>query len=148
MHASDYENSNSKMVLTTQGRLVGEDQRRSIRITVTESSRTVEQLNGYENTVANSESFTNTPDAYRYFLAALDKAEFTKARRTNTPDPVGTCALGNVYIYEIQDGSSEVMNHWSSTCGPGSFGGNGSLTRTLFQNQITGYTTFASKITL
>lgn len=147
--ATDYANTNSKMVYTLQGPVVGNDARRSVRITVTSTNRTIEQINGYQGQVVNSKTYTNNMEGYQYFLASLNNAGYTKERRTRTPDSQGACAIGQTYIFEIIDGTDIAMNRWSSSCGgQGTYGGNTANTRILFENQITDYSQFISDIDL
>src|SRR3989338_5151263 len=69
----DYENNDAaKVSWTQQGRLVGDDQRRAVRVTVTKSKRTVEILDFYAERVEKSDEFANSPEAFSAFVRALD----------------------------------------------------------------------------
>src|SRR5688500_1602323 len=93
----EHDNAESAVKLTIQGRLVGEDQRQSVRVTVTQSQRKIELLSGYNENVGKSQTFANTPAAYSTFLQALNNANYTKQRKGATEDERGTCPTGNRY---------------------------------------------------
>ena len=148
---ADYdENSSASVSWTMQGRIVGEDQFRSVRITVTPRSRTVELLNGYNQISERQQEFGNTPEAFRTFARALDLANFGKERTVAVADVRGVCPLGNRYIYRISEGAKEVMRSWSTTCQTtdGPFSGNPILVAQLFKNQITDYHKFMNNVQL
>lgn len=149
---ADYAGSDSASVsLTTQGKLVGEDQRKAIRITVTKSKRVVEVLDGYEQRVLKSTEQPNTAESFANFTRALDRQNFGKERNVPTPDDRGMCPLGNRYIYRLTDGATEIMRTWSTSCSKaeGPFAGtNPSLIRQLFSLQITDYNKFTSGVKL
>lgn len=150
----DYENKDRASVSwTQQGVLVGEDQRRSIRVIVTRNNRMVEVLDGYEQRVEKSQQYTNTPAAFSAFVRALDDASFGLERDVSEPDERGMCPTGNIFIYRLTDVGTEIMRTWSGNCSRagGSFGGstkNASLIARLFKAQITGYSDFVSGVKL
>lgn len=148
---SDYaDKSSSQVSWTLQGRLVGEDQRRAIRITVSQSARRIEILDGYEETVERSEDFNNTPTAYETFIQALQVANFGKERVVKNTDERGICPLGNRTIYKLEDNGKEVVRTWSDTClaTDGPFAGGVSTTQQLFKLQITDYEKFITGVQL
>ncbi|HSX24120.1 MAG TPA: hypothetical protein VLE74_03410 [Candidatus Saccharimonadales bacterium] len=150
----DYENKDgSTITWTQQGRLLGEDQRKAIRVTVTRNKRTVEILSGYEERVERSEDFTNSPAAFSTFVRALDNANFGRERTVKQPDERGICPTGNRFVYRLTDNGSEVMRTWSDTCASadGPFGGaavGAQLMQQLFKAQITDYQKFTSGVIL
>lgn len=145
----DYSTRNSVVSETTQGRVLGEDQYRAIRVTVNANNRTIDILRGYEGNVLKSESLTNTQAAYDTFLRALDNYGFSKTKTTTFPDERGVCALSNRFIYDLQDSGKQVIHSWSASCSAvGSFAGNGPTVRQLFQNQIPDYNDFVSDVRL
>ncbi|GAC1390575.1 MAG: hypothetical protein NVSMB46_00580 [Candidatus Saccharimonadales bacterium] len=147
---SKYANSGANVQLTISGRLVGEDKRRAVRISVNQNQRTVEILDGYGEVVERSEQFSNTQPAYDNFLHALDNAQFTRSRKIPRDDERGTCPLGNRYNYELQVGNDVKSNLWNTSCSSaeGTFIGNGPLIRELFRVQIPDYDTFTSNVSL
>lgn len=149
----DYENSDSASVSwTQQGRLVGQDQRRAIRVTVTRTKRTVELLSDYEERVERSTEYPNSPKAFESFVRALDNASFGRERKVRQADERGVCPSGNRFIYRFTDNGKEVMRTWSDTCltADGPFGGGKSaqLIAQLFKSQITDYSKFVNGIKL
>ncbi|GAC1387876.1 MAG: hypothetical protein NVS1B7_2260 [Candidatus Saccharimonadales bacterium] len=140
----DADNGSSAVKVTTQGHLIGEEQRRSVRITVSQSQRTVEILSGYEENITKSEVIANTPAAYSTFLRALNNANFVKSRKVLVDDERGTCPIGNRYVYELVKANTNIRRLWSNSCASseGSFAGNGPLIRELFQKQIPDYSKF------
>lgn len=146
----EHDNSDSAVKVTTQGPLVGEEQRRSVRITVTQSQRTVDIIQGYEQNTIKSETLPNTPAAYSTFIRALNNSGFTRYRKAITDDERGYCPQGNRYIYELYKGSQQLQRLWGSSCGnaEGSFAGSGSRVRDLFQAQIPDYNKFTADVQL
>lgn len=150
---ADYDSKDTASVSwTQQGRLVGEDQRKAIRITVTRNTRKVEILNDFAERVERSAEFKNTPEAFAAFTRALDNASFGKERVVKQPDERGMCPLGNRFIYRLADSNKEVMRTWSDTCvtADGPFGGGKTapLIAQLFKAQITDYHKFITGVIL
>jgi len=140
----------AKVVYTTQGRVVGDDQYSSIRITVSRDSRKAEVLDGYTNNVQKSQTFPNNQAAFDTFLRSLNNSGYMTTRESTSDDERGVCSAGYRYIYELRDGNDEVLRTWSTSCGTkeGPFAGNASAVRQLFQAQITDYNKFVSGVTL
>lgn len=138
---ANYEDKPATAILTIRGEVTGDEQRRGIRISVTDQERVLEILKGYNETVESRQSFPNNDNAYANFLSALDAAGFSRELATDIKDDRGICPLGQRYDYKLQDGSQEVFRFWNTSCGSkqGSFGGNGIMVRRLFQNQIPDY---------
>lgn len=147
----DYASSSAaRVVFTTQGKVVGEDQHRSVRITVTRDYRRIEVLDGYTGRVEKSQRFTNNEAAFYTFLRSLNHEGFMNTRESRIASEQGVCSGGYRYVYELFDGNDEVHRSWSTSCGTreGSFAGTPQNIRRLFQDQITGYTQFVSGIKL
>lgn len=150
----DYENKDSTTVSwTVQGKLVGQDQRRAVRVLVTRDKRTVQLLSEYEERVERSAEYTNSPVAFAAFIRALDNANFGKERNVKQADERGVCPLGNRFIYRVTDGGKEIMRTWSDTCAvaDGPFGGGNAapqLIQQLFKAQITDYIKFTNGVIL
>jgi hypothetical protein len=139
--ATEHVNTDSKFVWTVQGELVGDDQRREVRITVTESERRFEIIGGYNGNVITTETFENNEAAYGTFLAALEQAGFGKERNVSVRDERAMCPLGRRYIYELQEDGDQKLRTWSTSCATsqGPFAGNARIIRELFENQIPGF---------
>jgi hypothetical protein len=143
LSVSDQNREGTSAQITTQGKLVGEEERRAIRIVVTQNERRLEILNGYEEAVDRTQVYPNTPSAYENFLIAIDKAGIEKKRETKQTDERGACPMGNTYIYQVRDFSQDLVRAWGASCGTkvGTFAGKGDVIRKLFQEQIPDYTT-------
>lgn len=136
----DYSKKNSSVSFTTYGRLVGNDQRRAIRITVNANERRIEVLNGYNESVSSVQTYANTQDAYANFLSALGNYGFDRSRTSSITDPRGQCPSGNRYSYELTEAGQSKSNLWATTCETkGTFAGNGPTVRNLFKQQIPDY---------
>lgn len=150
---ADYDSKDSSSISwTQQGRLVGEDQRRAIRVTVTRSKRTVEVLAGYPERVESSAEFPNSTEAFAAFTRALDTAGFGRERIVRQADERGVCPLGSRFIYRLTDSGQEIMRTWSDSCrtSDGPFGGGNTpqLIGRLFKEQITDYAKITSGVRL
>ena len=146
----DYSGSdNSKVVFTHQGKIVGDDKYKSVRVTVTKTKRTIELLSGYNQRVEKKQDFTNDQAAYETFLRALDVAGFTKTKDVANSDERGVCPLGHRYVFQLFDGSEQIQRTWSNTCSEitGTYAGS-RVTKDLFEDQITDYNEFMNRIYL
>lgn len=148
---NDYAGSTSaKVVMTTQGAIVGNDVFRSIRITVTRDQRTIEILDGYTNEVQSSKTFANNQAAFEAFLWALRNAGYMNTRTVKVTDDRGVCPQGLRYSYELWDNDEQLHRSWSTSCTTkdGTFGGASATVQRLFQNQITDYSDIISGVRL
>jgi hypothetical protein len=137
-------------VFTTQGEVVGEDQRKAIRIIVNQDERRLEVLTGYEEAVERSSTFANTHAAFETFLVSIDQAGFENRKPSAVEDERGACPLGKRYIYELREHSQELLRLWNTSCGSkqGTFDGNSSTIRQLFEQQIPDYDKAVSNVDL
>lgn len=138
---SEQDREGTSVVLTTQGKLVGETERRAVRVVVSQNERRLEVLTGYEEAVERSQVYSNTPAAYENFLIALDFAGFSRERKAKTTDERAICPLGKRYIYELKEYSQDLIRLWDTSCGNkfGTFGGDEKTIRQLFEAQIPDY---------
>ncbi len=146
----DYADTNSEVSLTTDGIVNGDDIHRAIRITVSNTSRVLDIVQGYSDTVIEKYTFSNTPDAYSVFLKAINNYGFlTQIPKTKlSDDSSGQCPLGFRYIYNLSQEGGDIFTAWSSTCSTGNSNGNSSNLLTLFQNQITNYDKLVQHVNL
>lgn len=154
---NEYANSTATVSFKTEGVINGNEQHRSIRMTVSKDSRTIEILGGYQGSVIKSQVYGNSKEAYKPFLASLELAGFTKEKKNPTIfNPEGQCPLGNKYFLSSTGIPNVPSSLWSSTCSAGGYGGgtmgtfDGTLStiRTLFQDQIPDYRTITSGVNL
>lgn len=135
---------------TTEGELVGEDQREAVRVTVTQSLVEVDILSGYEENITNTEKFANTPAGYEAFLQGLELAGFIAGRTTTEKYMLGVCPEGQIFTYILKSPTKTVTNYWGTSCdsGDGTFAGNASLVQQLFQMQVSNYQNFTESVNL
>ena len=136
---TDYITPDSKMVLTIDGSINGDDIHRSIRITVDHNDRELEVIQGYQNNVIQRNTFINNMNAYDSFVHALQRTGFGKVRKTNDTDIRGVCATGQRYTFEVYDDGKNVSRTWSATCTKGTSMAMAPQVLALFKAQITGY---------
>lgn len=137
---TDYSDTSSEVSLITIGKLVGDDEHRSILITVSASERRLEILSGYERQLISSQSFPNNQAAYEAFLSAIAGQGFISSKATNISDNRSICPTGQRYEYLVTENGQEKSNLWSVSCDKsGNFNGRASSIRQLFQRQIPEY---------
>ena len=145
---TDLSASDTKVIQTTQGPVVGDEARREVRITIGRSERKVEVVQGYQNTVINSQSFYNNQSAYDIFLRSIARLGYSISRKANPMDERGVCSSGQTFIYEVVDSGETKLDQrlWGASCSAslGTFKGNGPAIRNLFQQQIPNYSTIVS----
>ncbi len=148
--AKELTKDTSSVSFTTYGRVVGEEERRAIRMVVSSSERRIEILQGYDEDIVKSESFPNKQSAYDAFLVALNSAGFDNYDKDNKTDDRSQCATGRRYVYEAKFNNNESLRSWSTSCSTkiSSFKGSRSLVQTLFQNQIPDYSKVVSGVRL
>ena len=84
------------------------------------------------------------PEVAEKALAAL-KADWNPAPAET--DSRGVCPLGQQYIFESINGSSDLQHTWATSCGgQGTFGGKTSTVITLFEKQIPDFTSRTSSV--
>jgi hypothetical protein len=134
---------------TTQGRVVGQEQFRSIRIIVSQDERRLEILTGYEETVSTSQTYPNTPAAYGTFLSSIEKSGFGLTKKSSYSSPEGVCPLGRRFVYQLTDYDQTLINSWDTTCGKlGTFAGRSATISSLFRGQIPEYNKQVSGVRL
>jgi hypothetical protein len=146
---ADYIDRDSALVFTQQGKIVGDQDYRSVRISINRIDRRVDVMQGYDNVVIKSQTFANTSAGYNTFVKALDLAGYTRQRTSKFNNEVGVCPLGNRFIYQLTVDGKDVQRTWSTSCGlQGTFGGNIVTVHSLFRSQIPGYNSFVSGVSL
>ena len=122
------------------GPITASETHRSIQITISSVSRTIDILQGYQGQVTASKTYPNNSDAFTAFLAALNLSGFTSQRSTDKGiSSQSVCPTGSRTHYIISRSSKDLMNLWSATCSNGSFAGNRGQVDLLFRQQIPDY---------
>lgn len=142
--AQDFKKDTRSVTYTAQGRVVGEEEHRRVRIHVSPSERTIDLIEGYDESVVKTQTFANVQDAYDVFIASLKNLGYDSFNRQVTADERGFCPLGKRYVYEAELQNDSKLRSWSTSCGrkEGSFTGNASLVRRVFEAQIPEYKEF------
>lgn len=143
-----YADTATQVRFTQNGQINAREDHRVLQITVGQNERTVVIFDGYQGNVLKSQSFLNDPDAYKAFLAGLQNSGYTKPQiATRNVEPLGACPTGKRYNYDIINGTDTIQSLWSTSCNMrGTFAGNASTVRTLFQKQIPGYNEFIKNV--
>lgn len=138
--------------MTVYGPVVANEDRESYVVTVSPSSRTIEARKGYSNSTVANASFDNSTEAYRQFVGALAKAGYDKTRVLNGDHTSqdGACATGKRYDLEILDDSKVIASSWTTSCSktPGTFAGDMTAIKSLFDKQISNIRTTLKPIKL
>jgi hypothetical protein len=140
----------ASVTLTREGRIVGEEEHNSIRITVNRNQRQIEHIRGYNGRVVNSLTYPNTQPAFDHFMHALVVAGFTTQQKPRYESLKGVCPFGNRFIYELTKDGRPIMRLWSTSCRreDGSFAGRADQVRRLFIGQIPQYREFTRGLAL
>jgi hypothetical protein len=145
-----YANTDAYVRLTIDGPVNADQNHKAIRITVDQNQVQYQQINGYQGSVANQQSFASNQDAYANFLLALQHAGYTLGDNTaSLKDERGYCPLGDRYIFELNQDGHELERYWATSCGkPKTYNGLVNLTLTLFQAQVPGYSQLSQQLGL
>ena len=145
-----YATTNAEVRLTIDGPINADQLHQQIRITVDSTEVTYEQIQGYDGSVVSQQQFASSQSAYDVFLHALSHAGFTQGDTSKTLiDERGYCALGDRYIFELRQDGNDIERYWATSCGkPKTYLGTLSLTLSLFQTQVPGYTDLTQNVHL
>ncbi len=141
VHTTDYINDRSKVQYTKYGKIIANEERRTLKIYVSERERVIEVLKGYDELVEVRKSYNNNHESYKTFMYALDKEGFTRKQSTTVENPTGICAKGYTYFYKLSEVGNNITNLWNSSCKSlgGDLGNKGTDIRSLFEKQIPDY---------
>lgn len=143
------QDADAEVSFSQEGPINAIENHRSVKITVSQTSRNITVFAGYQGQVLSTQTLPNDVDSYGAFLAALNRASFARERRLDAnASSASVCPTGNRIHYVIVNDNKEAMNLWSGSCTTGSFGGNPSLTATLFRAQIPNYNQIVSGLNL
>ena len=136
--------------LTIDGPINAAQDHTTVQLTVGKDGTTYAQINGYDGSVANSQTYANSPRGYAVFLQALSHAGFTEGSTSKSmADERGYCPLGRRYIFELVNDNQVIERFWATNCGkPKTYLGNLSLTLDLFENQVPGYSQLTNGLDL
>ncbi|HVV66789.1 MAG TPA: hypothetical protein VHB72_01805 [Candidatus Saccharimonadales bacterium] len=147
---TDYASSNAVVRMTIDGPINADTNHTAVRVTVGKDDATYQQIQGYQGTVVNTQSYANNENAYSNLLYALGHAGFTKGDNNKLlANEKGYCPLGKRYVFELLDGNNTVERYWTTSCGsaqPRTYKGNTTLTISLFEYQIPDYFTLTQSL--
>ena len=134
---------------TVYGKVVAEEDRRAIRITISDSERKLEVLQGYDENVLKSERLSNKHSSFEALLLALETAKFTTRDTSIKTDDRSLCPLGSRFVYETKYDDSNIRS-WLTSCtaNSASFKGDKSMVDTLFKAQIPKYSEVTNGVVL
>ena len=139
---ADHATENIAVSYMIDGSTTATEKHRSIKITVTNSTRILEVFSGYQGQVIKSKSYPNDAASYKIFLSGLQTIGFIKQSTKNTSlEYSGKCPLGNTYLLTTSGIKDAPELLWSTTCEKvkGNFTGNLTSVKRLFQEQIPDY---------
>lgn len=136
--------SDSVFTFTEAGPIVADEEFYQIRVNVSRADRSVQVYRGYQETLVASEHFNNNQEAFEQFLAALERAGYTRERGTRLDSEAGVCASGRRFTF-VSDQFGEDFFRWTTSCKEkGNLGGSFSGLQRLFTRQIPEYRQFIS----
>lgn len=132
--------ANRSVRMTVRGPIVADEDFNSYQIEIGPSERRMTTYKGYADQIIDTKQYSGSMAAYTEFVHALDRAEFSESVTLSEAlgDVRGACATGRLYTFEVLEDGSAVSESWTSSCRnlAGSFRGQASLIRDLFQRQI------------
>jgi hypothetical protein len=144
---ADYAKTTISVQYNLDGEINADQLHRGYRIVIDRSETRIEIYQGYQNNVIKRQVYPNNDNSYINFLRALDLAKFTRGNTdSKAGDERGVCAIGNRYVYQVEGGEKANQRFWSTSCGGGTFGGNPTQVRQLFQQQIPDFSKLTSGI--
>ncbi len=137
----DYSNTSTVVEMTIDGPVTADQTHNAVQMIVGQNSSQINIVQGYQNNVTSTQSYPNNSAAYGVFLSALDLAGYSKGKNDSSlADYRGYCPTGDVYIYQIINGSNTIQQYWSTSCGgQGTFKGEPTVVEDLFQAQLPDY---------
>jgi hypothetical protein len=145
----DYAATDATVSMTTDGIVNGDEIHRQIRITVSQTQRTLDVLQGYNGQVILTKNFVNNQEAYFVFLKSLNNSGFlAKSKKKVSSDERGVCPLGYRYIFDLNGDDGDLSRLWTTSCAVGNWGGSLETVQTLFRDQIPDYSTLTGQVNL
>ncbi len=104
--------------LVVRGPIVADESRRSYRITISPTNRTMTTYEGYIEKEIDSKKFDNNVPAYEELINALEKRKMMDGRELTAEqnDLTGICATGKIYKFETLLNDQIVKSLWTSDC--------------------------------
>ncbi|HVX48045.1 MAG TPA: hypothetical protein VHA05_01680 [Candidatus Saccharimonadales bacterium] len=145
---ASYADTDAAVQMVIDGQINADQNHSAVRVTITNSDVTFEQIQGYEGTVVNTQVYKNNVSAYNNFLYAIGRAGFLLG--DNNPklaNEKGYCALGSRFIFTFNEGGNQIQRYWATSCGGiHTYKGNLGLTVALIKLQVPDYSRLTSNI--
>lgn len=106
-----------------------------VKITVSQNQNEIDVMQGYQGTIVDSRTYPNNSVAFGAFLQSLKLVNFAKGS-SDKLDYRGYCPNGDRYVLTFNDGTTDRVNYWTTSCGQGTYKGNRPETLELFKRQI------------
>jgi hypothetical protein len=145
-----YANTNAAVQLIIDGPINADQTHQEVQITVNNDAVVYEQIQGYQGSVVNEQSFANNQSAFAVLLHALDYAGFTNGNPSAAlRDERGYCSLGDRYIFSLTQNGDDIERYWATSCqSTRTYLGNVNLTLSLFQAQVPNYNQLTNELAL
>ena len=113
----EYANIDSSVRLTYSGSIVARENYHQIRMSVSDSGRTLEIIRGYGNKVIKRQRLNNTQEAYQVFLRTLYLNDFANAQDNELGDEAsGVCFRGDRIVGQVFESGQQVQSLWAASC--------------------------------
>jgi hypothetical protein len=146
---ADYTDRNASVTYITQGRIVGNEDYREIRITVTQRERKIEVIRGYSGSILKQQTTPNTADAFEVFAKALDAAGYSREKNTPQEDMSGVLRATDTFIpsMRVANRSSVTGRHHVAAKGASAVtaGRSNACSRTRYRATQASFQTYSCK---
>lgn len=132
----NYASTDTTVSMTVDGPVNADQIHQSFVITVGQNQATITIYTGYQGDIVTTKSYQNNETAFANFLRAIDLQGFTKGDTVGSKDYRGFCPLGERFVLAADNEGTNLQKFWSTSCGQGTFKGNFSTIRFLFNVQI------------
>lgn len=133
----------SKVGVLIENGVTADENHYSIEMTISANSRKIRVLQGYLNIEERTEDLPNNLEAYKAFLNALDKYDFTETRKDDSGFGYReACPTSKLYRFKLMSANSADFDRWYTTCSNkryGEYNGKVSLVYSLFSKQFPDY---------
>jgi hypothetical protein len=139
---TNYDTDDSRLRLIYDGKVIANETRRSLRITISSDERLFELLEGYDGVAIKRKTYPNTSSAYENLVRAADFEGFILAQDNNLGDDErGVCPEGQRTVTELINDGDVISRLWAASCNRklGTLAGDSKALLRLFQNQIPDY---------
>jgi hypothetical protein len=146
----DYSNTSTVVEMTIDGPVTADQNHNAVQMIVGQTSSEINIIQGYQNDVINTQSYPNNSAAYGWFLRSLDLAGYSEGKNDpSLTDYRGYCSTGDIYIYQVINGTNTIEQYWNTSCGgQGTFKGSYSLVQNLFEAQFPDYSDITSNVNI